>query len=132
MIISSRETVFSLLSGNENLRAEIGVSLKRCRLMEIEALLASAKIYREQGALHDSLASITYLTDLLSDCKNCELEVDEAVKYELAATLWESDETSESIGILRSLNSEQNSIEQTIPVGRSKVLMTLVCQPPIG
>ena len=126
ILISSRETALSLLSSNEALRKAIGTNVKDCRLMEVEALLASAKVYREHGALHDSLASITYLTDLLTDCTKHELEIDEALKYEMAATLWESNETGASIGILNHLSSKQNLVKQTIPVGRSKILTTLV------
>ena len=126
MNISSRETTFSLLGNNESLRRAIGTSRKICRLMEVQALLASSKVYREHKALHESLASITYLTDLLTDCKNDGLEVNEALRYEMAAMLWESNEASTSIGILNQLKDERNQNEQSILVGRSKILTTLV------
>ena len=128
MNLSSRETIFSLLGSNESLRRAIGTNRKNCRLMEVEALLASSKVYREHKALHESLASITYLTDLLPDCKNEGLEVEEALRYEMAAMLWESNETGTSIGILNQLKDEQSLYEQSISVGRSRILTTLVSE----
>lgn len=128
MNVSSRETVFSLLGNNESLRRSIGTSRKACRLIEVQALLASSKVYREHKALHESLASITYLTDLLADCKSDGLEVNEALRYEMAAMLWESDEASTSIGILTQLKDEHSSNEQSISVGRSRILTTLVSE----
>ena len=53
-ILSSRETMFSLLSGNDTLQSTLGIAKNDCRMLEVQALLAASKVYRKHGALQES------------------------------------------------------------------------------
>lgn len=71
--------------------------------MEVEALLSTSTICRRHGALQESLTSVTYLSDIVQDCKAFGLDVDASAKYEEANVLWDYGEQEKSIRIRQSL-----------------------------
>ena len=126
LLVSSREMFFSSLRSNEALRISMDIAERDCYSLQVQALLAASNTYRRHGALHNSLACATYLADLIEDCRSNNVIVDAAMKFELGAILWDSNETSASIGILKELDDPLTLRKQTLQVGMPRILSKLV------
>ncbi|KAH7384291.1 hypothetical protein DE146DRAFT_222027 [Phaeosphaeria sp. MPI-PUGE-AT-0046c] len=96
-LLSCRETLFNVLSSNRVLVDALHARTGTIRNMEVETLVASSKIGRKHGALQDSLASVTYLSDIVSECKAVGLDIEATAQHEVANVLWEQGEIEISI-----------------------------------
>jgi ataxia telangiectasia mutated family protein len=65
--------------------------------MEVEALVSSSTICRRHGALQESLAIVTYLSDIVQECKSVGLNIDTTAQHEVASVLWDQGEIETSI-----------------------------------
>ena len=129
-IVSCRETLFSTLSKNENLRLMTKISLRDAREMEARALLSSTQMSRGHGALQTALTGATYLNQMIQPCSNLGLEISAAVHFESAGVLWDQGEMATSIKMLQDLTSSIEVEKQAIPVGKPELLAKLVCTSP--
>jgi ataxia telangiectasia mutated family protein len=97
--------------------------------MEVEALVSSSTICRKHGALQESLASVTYLSDIVPDCKSVGLDIEATAQHEVADVLWEQGETEISIRMRQHLIdhadfSSQNT-DLSLPVLLARLVRTM-------
>jgi ataxia telangiectasia mutated family protein len=128
-LLSCRETLFSILSTNASLLEELRVSIGSIRSMETEALIASSAICRKHGALQESLASVTYLSDLVPECKAIGLDIEAAAQHEVASVLWEQGEAETSIRMRQHLIDHANLDSQDTNISLPVLLAKLVSCP---
>lgn len=128
-ILSSRETLLSVLISSPKLQDMLHVSPRDVRSLEVQALLTSSSLSRKHGALEESLAAATYLSDLAPTCLEAGLNIGAAAQYEVASVLWDHGETSTSIRMLQQLDANFNLQEQASAVARSTLLAKLVSAP---
>ncbi|RAR13257.1 ataxia telangiectasia mutated [Stemphylium lycopersici] len=96
-LLSCRETLFSVLGSNSALVDSLHTRTATIRGMEAEALVSSSSVCRKHGALQESLASVTYLSDIVPECKAIGLDIEATAQHEVANVLWEQGETEISI-----------------------------------
>jgi serine-protein kinase ATM len=126
-LLSCRETLFTVLSSNPALVDALHVRTGTVRNMEVEALVSSSTISRKHGALQESLASVTYLSDIVPDCKSVGLDIDATAQHEVANVLWEQGETEISIGMRQHLIEHANFDSQDTSLSLPVLLARLVC-----
>ncbi|KAF2678581.1 hypothetical protein K458DRAFT_394860 [Lentithecium fluviatile CBS 122367] len=124
-LLSCRETLFSILSTNAPLLEGLHVSTGNVRSMETEALIASSAICRKHGALQESLASVTYLSDLVPECRAVGLDIEAAAQHEVASVLWEQGEAETSIRMRQHLIDHANLDSQDTNISLPVLLAKL-------
>ncbi|KAF2216646.1 hypothetical protein CERZMDRAFT_33248, partial [Cercospora zeae-maydis SCOH1-5] len=126
VFLSGRHTLFGVLSHNTHLQQSMHVTLKRCRILEVEALLAFSRISREHSKLQEALTATATMSDMVATCEASGIKVDSAVKFETASVLWDAGEATMSVKMLSGLS--QPGVElgsQDVPVGRAGLLAQL-------
>ncbi|KAF2835398.1 hypothetical protein M501DRAFT_1060914 [Patellaria atrata CBS 101060] len=124
-LLSSREILFSVLSSNNSLQEITRTGPKDLRKMEVQALLAASAIYRKHGALQESLASASYLSDLIPLCKDSGIDIEAISKNEIASVLWDQGEMTASVRMLQEINLGDKLVESDGGLGRSSILAQL-------
>ncbi|KFY39903.1 hypothetical protein V494_03772 [Pseudogymnoascus sp. VKM F-4513 (FW-928)] len=127
-IISSRQTLLSCVNQQPSLRNMINVSASDTSLVEARASLLSSSIHRSHGALQESLTLATYLNSITGSCRDLGLNIEAAAYFEVANAMWDQGEMASSIGMLQELEQLSNLGEQTIPIGKSKILAKIASQ----
>lgn len=102
-ILSCRETLFNILSGNAPLLESLRVRTGSIRNTEVQALVSSSRICRKHGALQESLARVTYLSDIVQECRSVGLEIGAIAQHEVACVLWDQGEAETSTGMRQHL-----------------------------
>ncbi|KAH7370991.1 hypothetical protein BKA66DRAFT_573171 [Pyrenochaeta sp. MPI-SDFR-AT-0127] len=119
-LLSCRETLFNVLSSNAVLIDSLHARTATIRGMEVEALVSSSTVCRKHGALQESLASVTYLSDIVSECKSVGLDIEATAQHEVANVLWEQGETEVSIRMCQHLidhaDFDSQNIDLSLPV----------------
>jgi serine-protein kinase ATM len=127
--LSCRETLFSLISNNEHLLDALHSRAGTLRGMEAEALVSSSTLSRKHGALQESLASVTYLSDIVPQCRASGLDIEAVAQHEVANVLWEQGEAEASIRMRQYLidhaNLDSQFTEISLPVLLAKVVGSL-------
>jgi ataxia telangiectasia mutated family protein len=99
--------------------------------MEVEALVSSSSICRRHGALQESLASVTYLSDLVPKCKSVGLDIEATAQHEVANVLWEQGETEISIRMRQHLidhaRFDTQNVDLSLPVLLAKLVSSIPC-----
>ncbi|TIA61581.1 hypothetical protein D6C77_03353 [Aureobasidium pullulans] len=124
-IVSCRETLFSLLSRNNNLREALHVSIRDCRAIEARSVISSSQFSRRNDLIQQSLTAATYLSQLVPLCQEIDVNMDAAAHFEVATTLWRQGEISTSVQMLQELCSRTDLLKQSIQVGRAGMLAQL-------
>lgn len=124
-LLSCRETLFNVLASNKVLVDSLHARTATLRGMEVEALVSSSTISRKHGALQESLASVTYLSDIVPQCKSVGLDIEATAQYEVANVLWDQGETEISIRMRQHLidHADFNSqnVDLSLPVLLAKL-----------
>lgn len=119
-LLSCRETLFSVLSTNDVMIEALHMRTATIHNMEVEALVSSSSISRRHGAIQESLASVTYLSDIVPKCKSAGLDIEATAQHEVANVLWEQGETDTSIRMRQNLinhaSFDSQSVELSLPV----------------
>jgi ataxia telangiectasia mutated family protein len=102
------------------------ISLKDVRSVEVEALVSSSTISRQRNAFQESLATATYLSDLVPTCRDVGLDIEGLAMNEVADVLWDQGEHSTSIRMLRRLTEQMHPKSENEGIERSKMLAKLV------
>ncbi|PVH96335.1 hypothetical protein DM02DRAFT_569817, partial [Periconia macrospinosa] len=102
-ILSCRETLFNVLSTNPPLLDSLRVRTASVRNIEVQALVSSSRICRKHGALQESLARVTYLSDIVPQCRSVGLEIGAIAQHEVASVLWDQGEVETSTGMRQHL-----------------------------
>ncbi|KAF2204143.1 hypothetical protein GQ43DRAFT_201223 [Delitschia confertaspora ATCC 74209] len=125
VLLSCRETLFSVVSTNSGLLDSLRAPTGTVRQLEVNALVSSSNIYQKHGALQDSLASVTYLSDLVPRCKSIGLDIEAIAQHEVASILWEQGEAETSIRMRQHLIDKRKDDSQipdaTLPVLLAKL-----------
>ncbi|KAK8157420.1 hypothetical protein IWX90DRAFT_323614 [Phyllosticta citrichinensis] len=124
-IISSRETLFSLMSKKSSLQSMVDTKPKELRRCQQEALTDSVDIFRRHGALQESLTAATYLMDLVEPCRKVQLETEADAKYQIALVLWDQGEKTTSVRMLQKLEEETRNADGEQVVSRAALLTML-------
>lgn len=127
LLLSCRETLFGVLGANSSLQDSMRARTGTIRHMEVEALVSSSNISRRHGALQESLASITYLSDIVPQCKATGLDIDATAKHEVAGVLWDQGESETSIRMRQHLIEHGNFDSQASDISLPVLLAKLVC-----
>ncbi|KAF2138836.1 uncharacterized protein K452DRAFT_320941 [Aplosporella prunicola CBS 121167] len=122
-ILSSRETLFSLLSRSPQLQEIIHTGPKDLRSLEVKQLVDVCSTCRKHGALQESLATATYLADMIEPCREVGLNIAVVAEFETASVLWDQGETTTSIRMLQRLEEDVKPGEAGVE--RSVLLATL-------
>lgn len=125
-ILSCRETLFNVLSTNNDLMDALHMRTATIRNMEVEALVSSSSISRRHGAIQESLASVTYLSDIVPKCKSIGLDIEAMAQHEVANVLWEQGETDTSIRMRQNLIDHASFDSQSVELSLSVLLARLV------
>ncbi|KAK7540314.1 hypothetical protein IWX49DRAFT_592680 [Phyllosticta citricarpa] len=123
-IISSRETLFSLMSKQPGLQAIVDTKPRELRKLQQEALTNSVDIFRRHGALQESLTAATYLVDLVEPCRQLQLETEADAKFQVALVLWDQGEKTTSVRMLQKLEEESRTTNDDF-ASRSALLTML-------
>ncbi|KAI4954006.1 hypothetical protein J4E91_001715 [Alternaria rosae] len=119
-LLSCRETLFNVLGTNVALVDSLHTRTATVRGMEVEALVSSSSLCRKHGALQESLASVTYLSDIVPECKAIGLDIEATAQHEVANVLWEQGETEISIRMRQHLidnaDFDSQNIDLSLPV----------------
>lgn len=94
--------------------------------MEVEALVSSSSISRRHGALQESLASVTYLSDIVQQCKTVGLDIEATAQHEVASVLWDQGEAETSIRMRQYLIDHANFDSQASDISLPVLLAKLV------
>jgi ataxia telangiectasia mutated family protein len=126
LLLSCRETLFGVLGENAVLLDSMRVRTGTVRHMEVEALVTSSDISRKHGALQESLASVTYLSDLVQPCKAFGLDIEATAQHEVATVLWDQGEAETSIRMRQYLREHADFDSQTTDISLPVLLAKLV------
>lgn len=96
------------------------------RHMEVQALVSSSTISRKHGALQESLASVTYLSDIVQECKSVGLDIEATAQHEVASVLWDQGESETSIRMRQHLIDHANFDSQATDISLPVLLAKLV------
>lgn len=133
-LLSCRETLFNVLGGNPILVDSLRTRTATIRNMEVEALIASSTICRRHGALQESLASVTYLSDIVPDCKSVGLNIEATAQLEVANVLWDQGETEISIRMRQHLiehaDFDSQNVDLSLPVLLARLVSVFCCAVP--
>jgi ataxia telangiectasia mutated family protein len=130
-LLSCRETLFNVLGGNPVLVDSLRARTATIRNMEVEALISSSTICRRHGALQESLASVTYLSDIVPDCKSVGLDIEATAQHEVANVLWDQGETEISIHMRQHLiehaDFDSQNVDLSLPVLLARLVSIVRC-----
>lgn len=126
VLLSSRETLFSVLGTNTALLQSLRAGAGAIRQMEVEALVQSSAICRKHGALQESLSSVTYLSEVVEKCRSVGLDIEATAQHEVSSVLWEQGEAETSIRMRQRLIKNSTLDSQVIDISLPVLLAKLV------
>jgi ataxia telangiectasia mutated family protein len=119
-----------VLSSNSVLVDSLHTRTATIRGIEAEALVSSSSVCRKHGALQESLASVTYLSDIVPECKAIGLDIEATAQHEVANVLWEQGETEISIRMRQHLIDHADFDSQHTDLSLPVLLARLVGGTP--
>lgn len=125
LLQQGRITTFSVLGRNEPLLKDLHVTRNTMRTSEVQALLSHTALSRQHNQLQTALCAATQADHLAQDLRASGIYVDVAAKQEVASVLWDSQENSASVKMLRDTINTSKLEAQEIKVGRSGLLAQL-------
>ena len=128
LLQQGRITTFSVLGRNETLLKDLRITRNAMRTSEVQALLSYSALARQHGQLQTALCAATQVNDLARDLEQSGICVDVAAKHEVASVMWESQERTASVKMLRDVLDKSEFEAQEIKVGRSGLLAQLGTQ----
>lgn len=88
--------------------------------------MSSSIINRKHGALQESLASVTYLHDIVKQCKTVGLDIEATAQHEVASVLWDQGEAETSIRMRQYLINHTDFDSQNADISLPVLLAKLV------
>jgi len=111
---------------NQALHKALQIQSNEVRIAEVDVIIRASAISRKLGLLEDSLADVTFLSQLVNHNAPPHIIVDGVVALETSNALYARGELVSSIGILRTLHETCQYDQQNLQISRSDVLATLV------
>ncbi|CAZ83818.1 unnamed protein product [Tuber melanosporum] len=124
-IMTMRQTTLSSVSKRDHLRRAAGVDIKTARFLEAKALVASCKMARSHKVLQHSLSAATQLSKAVEPCKQVGLDINAVATLQAANVLWDHGQGIASIRMLQALGFDNALGQQSIVVGKAKLLAKL-------
>jgi len=118
--------VFRIVVRDQALQEALKVHGSEFGIAEIDVAIRASAISRKLGLLEDSLADVTFLSELTNCNGQQDFKVDGAVKFETSNALYDRGELTSSISILRNLDDTCQYDHQQLSISRSDVAATLV------
>ena len=100
-LVSNRQILFSTLARNEGLLKDLRASVRDTRGIEVEALLNVASFAREHNQLQEALSSVSHAGDLVPVVEESGLNVGAAVKLSTASVLWDLNEATAAVKMMK-------------------------------
>jgi serine-protein kinase ATM len=125
-VLSARQSLFGIISGTQSLQSILHVAPKDCRKVELQDLLSTMNLARQNGSSKDSLAAATYLSDIVPACRSIGLRVEAAADFEAAEVLWDQGEIHASIRSLRKILADEDFEKADFAPSSASVLAKLV------
>ncbi|KAI7672977.1 hypothetical protein KC318_g2489 [Hortaea werneckii] len=127
-LASNRAILFGVLAQNRDMLQSMHITPKTAMSLEIEALLATSRLAREQSVLQEALSACTQVNQLATKYKDSGLKISSAADYETAMVLWGAGESSASVQMLRRIATQATYGNDDIKVGHPTVLAELAHQ----
>ncbi|OTA24994.1 hypothetical protein BTJ68_12361 [Hortaea werneckii EXF-2000] len=127
-LTSNRAILFGVLAQNRDMLQSMHITPKIAMSLEIEALLATSRLAREQEVLQEALSACTQVNQLATKYKDSGLKISSAADYETAMVLWGAGESSASVQMLRRIAAQATYGNDDIKVGHPTVLAELAHQ----
>jgi ataxia telangiectasia mutated family protein len=128
LLQQGRINTLSVLGRNEQLLKDLHIPRNLVRKSEVQALLSYSVLSRQHGQLQNALCAATQVNDLSQDLRASGVYVDVAAKHEVASVLWDAEENTASVNMLRDILRTSEFDAQEIKVGRSGLLAQLGTQ----
>jgi ataxia telangiectasia mutated family protein len=128
LLQQGRITTFSVLGRNGSLLEDLRITRNTMRISEAQALLSYSALARQHSQLQTALCAATQVNDLARDLKESGIDVDVAAKHEVASVMWDSQERTASVKMLRDTLNKSDFEAQEIKAGRSGLLAQLGTQ----
>jgi len=125
-IMAMRQTILSSVAKRDHLRRAVGIDTKTARFLEAKALVASCKMARSHKVLQHSLSAATQLSRAAESCKQVDLDIGAVATLQAANVLWDHGQGIASIRMLQALGFDSALGQQSIVVGKAKLLAKLV------
>ena len=125
-ILNCQEALFSSIKRKAYLKSAIDISDGDAQLLEVKVIRQSLAVTRNHGIPQASLKSAVCLSKLSQQCTLQGINIEGAVKFDLANVLWDQGEMTASIQMLQQLKNQNNLHKQAIPISRAELLVTLV------
>ncbi|KAI7497312.1 hypothetical protein KC367_g5960 [Hortaea werneckii] len=127
-LASNRAILFGVLAQNREMLQSMHITPKTAMSLEIEALLATSRLAREQSVLQEALSACTQVNQLATKYKDSGIRISSAADYETAMVLWGAGESSASVQMLRRIAAQATYGNDDIKVGHPTVLAELAHQ----
>lgn len=124
--MAMRQATFSSLAKRKHLRQAAQINTKTARFLEAKALVGSCKMARSHKVLQHSLSAATQLSKAVGSCKQVGLDINAIATLQAANVLWDQGQGISPIRMLQALQMNSAVDQQSIPVGRAKLLAKLV------
>lgn len=125
-LMSHRETLFSIVSRNTDLRQSLNLTIRDSRTIEVKAVVEQSKFARKNGLIQQSLSAATYLSELVPACAEVGVHIDAVAQFEAASILWEQHDISSSVQMLQALKDRSDLADQAVKIGSAGLLAQLV------
>lgn len=125
--MAMRQATFSSFAKRNHLRQVAQVDMKTARFLEAKALVDSCKMARSHKVLQHSLSAATQLSKVVESCKQVGLDIDAVATLQVANVLWDQGQGIPPIRMLQALQMDGALSQQSIVVGKAKLLAKLVC-----
>ncbi|PKY03552.1 serine/threonine-protein kinase tel1 [Aspergillus campestris IBT 28561] len=124
-ILNCQEALFSSIKQKAYLKSSIDIGDRDAQLLEVKVIRQSLAVTRSHGIPQASLKSAVCLSKLSQQCMLQDINVEGAVKFDLANVLWDQGEMTASIQMLQQLKNQNDLHKQAIPISRAELLVTL-------
>lgn len=124
--MAMRQATFSSLAKRAHLRQATKIDTKTARFLEAKALVCSCKMARSHKVLQHSLSAATQLSEAVESCKQVGLDISAVATLQAANVLWDQGQGISSIRMLQALKTNSAVNQQSIVVGKAKLLAKLV------
>ncbi|KAJ5656271.1 hypothetical protein N7507_008221 [Penicillium longicatenatum] len=124
-VLSWHEALFSSIRKSDLLKSTTKMNIAKARLLEALVFRQSLEITRKHAVSQASLKSAISFSRLAEPSAQLGMNIDGAIKFDLANVLWDQGEMTASIRMLQHLKGQGDLHKQAIPLSRPELLVTL-------
>lgn len=121
----AREATCAAMRRHDRGSELFGSSRVELLLSEIRSVRSSLALANRHDATQFCLNRAAYLSELHQMARDLKLDVDDAVSYDIANTLWSQGEVTAPIEILQSIEIGKAGDEAALPISKSEILTDL-------